>query len=691
MSLGPGRRSRGASTVSVLRLLVLIAAATVISSASAAQVSPGRKAPEFNLPLLSGGGSIEFVVFLRNQPLTMLIFWNSECGECVKALQKCGSFEDSALALGVRLLGINDDVGNINSVKGLLENGNARFPQLSDADRRVTTLFGGEPFSFSLVLVDSGGVVQDVFYDRPMELKEVFWGMIAGARELPGTGEESTNSSPALEVPGAGTSSVDEEQSRMRVSGQVRSRAMDIRLGQDPLSLTEPTGLYGETLEEGRFLTHRFELELGASIGDGLDAGALFRLSNEDEKVLELGPQYFANTLGSVYVQYSGRGFRARLGYFDTHFTPLSLMRWDAEDNPRLGGQSGSCACAGAAGAILLGSLEELGPSLTFEGLDLYWPFAPYADVRAFYALPRIAHEVSYEEYISHSGSLLDFRYRRDLYGVRANFNPGSILGSLSPALSLHSVVTRDDEESATLPREGLDFFVPAINDQVYGGTMAITLHRRFAAKAEFDRTRMDPDVRGSSDTIVWGSGFLGTIEAEISERANVSASYYQASEGFASAYSALSYEPGRRGVRGTARLGVKRLELELFAKYLEPVEADSERVLGTPGYYVLQSDFTLGLWMSGHVLSFLQVGGGWVFRRQTHDVYPSVFVEPNDITYGTGLRLDDHVLNVEVGRDFGSRNKVELTYQYLRHTDEVNPTNEYSAHRTSLQCSLRF
>ncbi len=668
-------------------LLLLICTAAAAPQVQAKQLNPGQVAPEFSLPALDGTDVILSESFLRNQPFTALVFWNTECPECVNAVERCGSFEDSLRTLGVQLLGINDDTENINSVRDLLRAREIGFLQLSDSDRQVALSFGAEPFSFSLFILDSASVVYDVFYDRPADVKEVLFGMVDNARSRAGK-----LTAVARETLAPGTT-VTAAPAAISFSGELRLRAMDLQVEVEPNRLDDPTGPYGEALEAGRYLTHRLQMTLGARLSERFSAGALIRISSEDEDVLELGPQYFANQLGSVYVKYAAGGFQARLGYFDAYFTPLSLMRWDAEDNPKSGGSTGSCACIGSAGALLTGSLEELGPTLTFEGLDVAWPLAPFADVRAFYAIPRTAHEVSYIDYYGGREGIEEFRYRRDLYGIRAGFNPSYFFRALSSSISLHSIVARDEEKSATLPVPGLEALVPAVNNQVYGGEITLPLHRNLTVQAEFDRSRLDSDVRKSPDPIVWGTGILASVKLGISEGVSASAAYLRTSEDFSSAYSALSYEPNREGARGSVSLGGDKFGVELFAKYLKPIQEDSQQVSGTWAHYVLQEELTGGLWVSGRLMAQFEAGCGWILRRENHDARSYGPLQPPqpEVHLGSGLELDDHVASLQLGRDLGPGNRAELLYQYVKHTDGVHSANDYSAHRTSLQLSVRF
>ena len=673
--------------------------------ATPAQLGPGLPAPEFSLPSMDGKDLVASQLLLGALPYTLLVFWNTDCEECLRAVEACNALADSLRVLGVGLVGINHEIGGIGPAQNFLRARGIRFLQLSDIDRRVAAEYGAEQFSFSVFLTDSAGVVRDFFYDTPPDAQKLLFDMLAPVLEsrTGETGGPSERTETAGTVGGTGPTektpaairgpAVRTERIRpgIRVTGDLRVRAMDLQVLEDAWSPSEPTGPYGETLEQGKSLTYRLQCQVTAEVASWLAAGALLRLSNESEDVLELGPQYLSNELGSVYARYLGGSLSARLGYFDAHFSPLSLMRWDIEDNPRTGGRSSSCACAGSAGAYLLQSLEELGPDMTFEGLDLSWGFRSLARLRAFYAIPRTAHEVSYAALESGSETLLDFRYRRDLYGIRADLNPRDVAGMPGPTVSFHSVVTRDDEESASLPLAGYEWLVSAINGQVYGGRIAVPVGHRVSVEAEFDRTRTDDDVRQASDEIRYGKGFLATAEAELAASLSASTAYLYASDDFVSAYSALSYLSNRRGARLSLSIHPDRLGVDLFAKYLEPVEPDSleSTVMST---LVLEHQLTIGVWGSAPLSAGIEAGAGWVMERDTYDAQRAGGVYlPKELGFGQGLTRGKHIFTAQLERILDRKSHVDLLYQYTTYSDETDSRNDFSSHRTSLQVTVAF
>jgi hypothetical protein len=470
---------------------------------------------------------------------------------------------------------------------------------------------------------------------------------------------------------------------------------MDIQASHAPSIPNPPTGPYGEIISEGTSVTHRALCELSSKLTRSLSAGLLIRLSNEDEDVLKFGPQYFSRGEGSAYVHYIEGGFSLRLGYFNAHFTPLSLMRWDAEDNARIGGTAEGCACIGGTGAILLENLEELAPELTFEGVSVSHAIGHILDFQAFYARPGIANEISTGEFLANSERLSDFAYRRDLYAFRANFNvdPPSLT---KPALiSLHYLRTRDDEKSATFVGSIHDPQGFATDNRVYGALLSVPLRDRLSLDVELDRTETEDNVRNPIGTADWGTGYLATLKGELLWGVSASLAYLSLSREFHSSYAALSYMPNMKGVRANLSVRRGRLNSDFFVKFLEPHGTVDE---ATPSEFLpstrskFQSQLTLGLWASTGLLKAFEMGGGWLLERETNEVY-QYYVEP--VPPPGHQRLERQriksTLTFQLVRFFTERNSAEFLYQYMDYTDEIEPMNDYSLHRTSLQFSARF
>ncbi|KPJ58673.1 MAG: hypothetical protein AMJ46_13800 [Latescibacteria bacterium DG_63] len=684
-------------------------------------------APSFSLKTLTRQQMIHSAELFAEHPFTLLVFWNRDCPECLEALGKCQEFADAAVASGVKLVGINHDIENIASTRSFLKSSNIEFLQLWDPDRLVASSYGTDSYSLSLFLVDSSGVIRELVYNRPAETKKVLSNIMEeyGARSAPGfprpalPGKHGTEPVPVSDSLAfhVERSPVDtgvvvlplprdvtigtigrfpvEFASRISITGDVRIRAMDIQMSHAPSIPNPPTGPYGEVIREGTSVAHRAQIELSSKLTSSLTAGVVIRLSNEDEDVLKFGPQYFSRSEGSAYVQYREGDFLLRCGYFDAHFTPLSLMRWDANDNARTGGTASGCICAGATGAILLESLEELRPELTFEGLDLSQAIGDLLDIGAFYARPRVANEISMGEFLANPERLSDFAYRRDLYALRANFNV-NYPGLVNPGLmSLHYLRTRDDRESATFVGSQYDPQGFAADNRVYGALVSLPLHDRLSLEIDLERTDTNDNVIDPASMTHCGTGYLAVLKGDILRGVTASLSYLSLSWGFHSSYAALSYLPNRKGVRANVSIHRDWLDSDVFVKFLEPTGA---RIHFFPDAVLpsIRSEFknhlTLGLWASTNAPKAFELGCGWLLEREIDDVY-RYYVEPIPPSGYQHLELQRRksTLTLQLVHAFSARSTAELLYQYMDYTDKIETLNDYSVHRTSLQFSVRF
>ncbi|MFH0779086.1 MAG: TlpA disulfide reductase family protein [Candidatus Eisenbacteria bacterium] len=757
-------------TSCVLALSMSLAPGLLLGSSSvpARQLAPGVKAPHFSLPLLAeapprertaaqgtgagvetaspgapshalpldDGGAASADRLFRAQPLTLLVFWNSECPACLEALLACQGMEDALSSQGVRLAAVNFDAVDLSAVRNFVTNSAILFPQLSDATGNVAAAYGADGFSFSLFLVDSDGIVRDVFYDRPADVEETMRSMVKGARErthdsakplspgevaLDNAGQPAPDEAPgesAEPLPPGGAATLpprqDAGESResppvhrgfppVEIKAQVRVRAMDIQIEHDPSVPAPPTGPYGERLEEGRSILHRFECEIAAHITSALRAGGLIRLSNESEDVLEFGPQYLSQKEGSAFADFRARHFSLRVGYFEEFFTPLSLMRWDRDDNPRAGGSGAGCACAGASGTVFLESLEELAPPLTFEGAAIGAGAGRLGDLRAFYARVRDPNEITFDEFLRDAESLSDFRYRRDLYGIRAQTSVPLAVRPESALFSAHYVTTRDDEESAHFVGSSTDSRGFALENQVYGGTLLLPLPGAFALSLEYDHSENVEDVRRSGGDKDEGDALLVTLKGTPLRGVTASAAYYCLSEGFYSSFAALSYATNRQVARAGLSFERGPFGWSVFAKHLSPCRAEVD-YCPTPSLPPatcarFDGELTLGLWASARMpdspfareVGRFEFGGGWILQRESNEVYrPSDGIEPVPYTRSELCRKKNTVTG-QITCIFAKSSSVELTYQYVDFEDEIESLNDYTAHRTSLQFSVGF
>jgi len=113
-------------------------------------------------------------------------------------------------------------------------------------------------------------------------------------------------------------------------SGDVRIRLRYV----DSAKPSPVRGTYGELLTRGFSYQNRFVLEVAYPVTGKISVGGKLRVSNEGEIVLRTGPEYLSSEFGSVFAAYETPALRSRFGYYDIHYSPLTLMRWDLRDDP---------------------------------------------------------------------------------------------------------------------------------------------------------------------------------------------------------------------------------------------------------------------------------------------------------------------------------------------------------------------
>jgi hypothetical protein len=320
-------------------------------------------------------------------------------------------------------------------------------------------------------------------------------------------------------------------------------------------------GTYGETLLEGFSLKHRLVLEASYPLGADVRAGGMLRISNEGKDVLLAGPDYLSSEYGSAFIAYETPTVRSRLGYYPTSYSPLTLMRWDTKDDPEGGGGS-SCGCPGApavAGSILGETLEELGPTLTFEGLRVSVTPTETFSADGFFARPRVADE-DYQ-LITYGGRLGVTRYSARTSGF----------------FDLGLVALRTEEEEGSLTGSEAAAAGEPFENAVYGLVWKAPVLKLLSLDGEWTLTESSGEVDKK------GRGGIVSLALKPSKSLLVETSYLYLSPNWESYFHALSYNPDRQGVRVRAELTRGNLVIAAFARYLatvDPVaEADDKKV----------------------------------------------------------------------------------------------------------------
>ena len=270
--------------------------------------------------------------------------------------------------------------------------------------------------------------------------------------------------------------------------------------------------------------------------------------------MLDSGPDYFGSEWGSAYASIGYEAFRLRVGYYTTHMTPMTLMRWDWKDNPRIGGDAG-CGCGAAAAVLLIESLEQLGPDLTFEGAQALYSGSFY-ELTAFYAMPKRARKTSRNEYMYTGESA---RYALELYGAEAKLQRLDGRTGRHQRIGLHFLGTRENSRSVDFAALGYLVAPPWDESTALSISWELPLLSFAYLQGEWlllnrgdvhnDIVEGDRSYRGDN-----GSG-VAELAVEYKDLIEFSCGYVRTDPEFYSPFAALSYEEDKEGVRAASTL----------------------------------------------------------------------------------------------------------------------------------------
>ena len=222
-----------------------------------------------------------------------------------------------------------------------------------------------------------------------------------------------------------------------------------------------------------------------------------------------------------------------------------------------------SCACPGTpavAGSILGETLEELGPTLTFEGLRVTLNPTETFAADAFFARPRVADE-DYQ-LITYGGRLGLTRYSARASGL----------------FDLGLVALRTEEEEGSLSSSEAAAAGTPFENVVYGVAWKAPVLKALSLDGEWTLTE------SSGEASKKGRGGVVSLALKPSGSLIVETSYLYLSPNWESYFHALSYNPDRQGLRLRAEWTQGNLVIAAFARYLETVdpadEADGKKMV---------------------------------------------------------------------------------------------------------------
>jgi len=495
---------------------------------------------------------------------TVLVFWDSDCPHCVQSIRQCQEFYSAQAGTDIELVGIHVDVGEPLDAMRVIDEQGIAFPQLWDVGGETRHQYGLAGATFALVLVDRDGLWRDSRADPEGDAQVVLADMLslaqsAAGEEIPLDTEEMP---PPARAEGLGG---------MVFRGDQRLRFLGID------SRGRASGLYGEPVQPGNDLLFRLELEMSKRLNRRVRVGGLLRISNEGEEVLESGPEYFALEWGSVFAELSVSRLWLRLGYYDIVMTPLTLMRWDWNDNPRIGGSAG-CGCGATAGTLVAKSLEELGPDLVFEGASGSYTRGEF-DVRVFYAIPRRASETAYREYRVTGEDRAQFSL--EVSGLQAAWRRSDARTGSFWKGGLRMVAAWENRRSVDFASLGYPATDPRYTSAIATVDWSLPVVRSVDIVGEWivwNETRQYGfGALGLGEPfITHGGGGIAGVVTEPLKGWELRCDYVRLDGEFFSPFAALSYQPDREGVRASGTVPVlgDALAVTAFYKRLREIDA---------------------------------------------------------------------------------------------------------------------
>jgi hypothetical protein len=449
-------------------------------------------------------------------------------------------------------------------------------------------------------------------------------------------------------------------QDNLIISGEGRLRFRYVEANKDQI-----TGAYGEALKQGLSFRQRFDLSLEYFLTDYLSAGSTVRISNEDSKDV-LPPPDFITTravAGWWFVNLYNEPFDVTLGSYEESFTPLTLMRWDQNDNPL--GASG-CGCQVALSGISGESLEELKADYRLEGAHAKIE-GGIGDVTILFARPEIASEAE--------------TYARHVYGARGRIVLPYIRNFSTLTIGFTGLRAKDDTvsvEQATSDPLRSDVFAVDVN---------LPLFWKFSCIAEYARSIRDDNLLSGIDVIRSENGIIAGLRIDSGDKLEANALFLRLDPYFSPLYRAISYAKNREGFRSSITYRKinffgQLLNISTYAKVLREIKPTWMEAI-TEWHHSL-ADHRIG-----NIAANLMLFDQW--RLETSFEYRNS-QRTDDVITIADETIDEQTLipSISVSYEFTLQSKILLGYQFVKNIDGTGQ-NDYEAHIPMLEFSVKF
>jgi peroxiredoxin len=487
--------------------------------------------------------------FLNHQ-WNVLIFWNTDCEKCIKALQSTWDQKTGFDKLSVNVITINTNSPN-NLYNAIDFSNLSPFPVYYDFDGIVKENYGAIYNDFFVYIID-----------KQMKVRYILDESLAAAGEklLEKTQELNLTSFSQSGELSDKNFVIDETSPKVNISGIGKSRYMDINPGA-PVA----RGAYGEELIAGSTFKYYFEPHIRLNFNQKLHLGTFLRITNIKDRNLFGAPDYYSNTLFSPYVQYRfSKKISATVGFYRFNISPLTIMRWDEQDNPPgSGGVESACGiCDGLAGGITTENLEQLGPDIGFEGARITAYLTPALNAQFFYSRPLIQAEdcATYHQHLI-GGQITNYFFNKNYLQI----NYIHIFEQAGKCAAGESIIP----------------LLPLKKDHLLSGILQIEQLSPITFSTEFGYFRRSLSAVDTFNIFsvenTEGMAFLFQSELELNLsntlRYYASGAYLSLDKDYRAPYRALSYLPNRRGFRFRSQISNNFGDLILFYKSLREIE----------------------------------------------------------------------------------------------------------------------